>query len=130
MSDGERVVLALVRDLLFASKITSAASQVGVSVQVVRNPAMIDEQPGRLLLVDLSLEGAVAAAGRWQRAHQGEVVGFVSHTDAATIALARQAGIRRIVARGAFVEQLPDLLRQPDPGVVRWEADNHPTELR
>ena len=44
-----------------------------------------------------------------------EVVCFVSHVDAATIAAARAAGLTRILARSAFVEQLPGLLKPSAP---------------
>jgi CheY-like chemotaxis protein len=37
---------------------------------------------------------------------QVPLVGFVSHVDTATIEAARKAGVDRILARSAFVEQL------------------------
>ena len=37
-------------------------------------------------------------------------VGFVSHVDTATIEAARRAGVGRVLARSAFVEQLSQLL--------------------
>jgi hypothetical protein len=38
-------------------------------------------------------------------------LGFVSHVDSPTIEAARRAGVDRVLARSAFVEQLPELLR-------------------
>ena len=38
-------------------------------------------------------------------------VGFVSHVDTPTIEAAREAGADRVLARSAFVEQLPQLLQ-------------------
>ena len=38
-------------------------------------------------------------------------VGFVSHVQADLIAQARQAGVDRVMARSAFVVELPELLR-------------------
>ena len=57
-------VLALVRDLLFTSKITATARASGCDVRVVREPHLLSELMGRLLLVDLNLPGAIAAARR------------------------------------------------------------------
>jgi hypothetical protein len=37
-------------------------------------------------------------------------LGFVSHVDTATIQAARLAGVGSVLARSAFVEQLPQLL--------------------
>ena len=113
-------VLALVRDLIFASKITATAKSAGVDVTLVRDPAQLADKMGRRLIVDLNLPGAIEAAAGWMRTTGGEVVGFVSHVDAASIAQARAAGIPEVLARSRFVEVLPRLLASPaggEPGV-------------
>ncbi len=103
-------ILALVRDLIFASRITATATSLGVHVQLVRDPPRLSNHPGRRLIVDLNLPGAIEAAGDWMRATGGDVVGFVSHVDTLTINHARAAGISKVMARSRFVEVLPDLL--------------------
>lgn len=106
-------VLALVRDLIFASRITATASASKVEVRLVRDPGRLAGVPGRRLIVDLNLPGAIEAAADWARAAPGaggEVVGFVSHVDTNTIARARAAGIPKVLARSRFVELLPELL--------------------
>ncbi len=103
-------VVALVRDLIFGSRIKATAAELGVNLLLVRDPARLLIQPGRRLIVDLNLQGAIEAVGGWQRINGGDVVGFVSHVDTATIARAREAGITRVLARSRFVELLPDLL--------------------
>jgi hypothetical protein len=103
-------VLALCRDLIFASKIAATAKALGVACQIVRDPARLTDQPGELLLVDLNEPGAIDAAAAWGQRHSRPVVGFVSHVDAARIAQARVAGITRVMARSGFVEVLPELL--------------------
>jgi hypothetical protein len=113
-------VVALVRDLLFASKITATAASAGTSVTLVRDPAKLAAQPGGRLIVDLNLDGAIDAAQIWRVATGGEVVGFVSHVDTATIDRARASGVDRVLARSRFVELLPELLgasRNGTPGV-------------
>lgn len=114
-ADGSNVVLALVRDLIFASRITAAGRDAGVDVTLVRDPAQLAGRAGRRLVVDLNLEGAIEAAAAWMRAGGGEVVGFVSHVDADTIGRARAAGIANVLARSRFVERLPELLGGGDP---------------
>jgi hypothetical protein len=105
-------VLVLVRDLIFATKISSTAKAVASAIKMVRDPAALGNEPGRLLLVDLNLPGAIEAAGLWRTGPAGgTVVGFVSHVDADTAARAREAGIGQVMARSRFVEVLPELLR-------------------
>jgi len=102
--------LVLVRDLIFASKISATAKAIGCAVTMLRDPAMLAGRPGRRLVVDLNLDGAITAAGAWRAASGGEVVGFVAHTDAATIAAARAAGVDRVLPRSKFVEIIADVL--------------------
>jgi hypothetical protein len=103
-------VLALVRDLLFASKITGTAKALGTAVTIVRDPARLAAQPGRRLLVDLTLEGAIDAAVQWHKQTGGDVVGFAGHVDTDTLSRARDAGIPKIVSKGQFVQMLPELV--------------------
>ncbi len=103
-------LLILCRDLLLGSRITAAAQSGGVSFRVVRDPAKLAAQAGARLIVDLNQEGAIDAAAAWKAAGSREVVGFVSHLDAATIQRARQAGLDHVMARSAFVEHLPSIV--------------------
>ena len=114
MSDAD-VTLVLVRDLMFSSKIGATARALNIPFKIVRDPAVLGEQPGRTLIVDLNQDDAIAAAGAWGKAVGRPVVGFVSHTDVETIAAARQAGIGRVMARSQFVQVLPELLGPPPP---------------
>jgi 2-methylaconitate cis-trans-isomerase PrpF len=107
---AEPPLLILCRDLLMGSKITAAAQSAGVPFRVVRDAAKLVGQQGRRLIVDLNQDGAVEAAAEWKRAAGAEVVGFVSHVDAGTIARAREAGLDQVMPRSRFVEQLPGIL--------------------
>ena len=111
-------VLCLVRDLMFAGKITVAAGHAAVAVRVVRDPAQLTDLDGRLLIVDLNQAAALPAAVAWRRRTGRPVVGFVAHVDAETIAAARTAGVDRVLARSAFAQQLPTLLAQGDRDVA------------
>jgi DNA-binding NarL/FixJ family response regulator len=104
-------VLILVRDLFFIAKITAVAKAVGRATRTLRDPAMLSGIDGRLVLVDLSLPGAIDAAAAWAKQHPDRAaIGFVSHVDGATALAARDAGFQRVLARSQFVEQLPELL--------------------
>ena len=112
MAEPAADVIALVRDLMFLSRITASARAVGANVRVVRNPADLGTAAGRLLIVDLNLDGALEAASQWRKEHEAsDIVGFVSHVDAQTIAQARALGIEKILARSRFVQVIEDLLR-------------------
>jgi hypothetical protein len=105
-------IIALVRDLLFISRITAAAGAAGTTVHILRDPAQLAAaaSPSRRLLVDLNLPGAIEAATLWKQSTCGHVTGFVSHVDAESIARARAAGIDPVLSRSRFVELLPKLL--------------------
>ncbi len=106
-------MLALVRDLMFASRIRATAAAAGVPLKLIREPSKLGPEEGRRLIVDLNLEGAIDAAADWAQQHGRPVVGFVSHVDAPTIQHARASGIVRVMARSQFVQALEQLLTEP-----------------
>src|SRR4051794_40758281 len=108
----EQATIVLVRDLLFASRITSAATEAGVRVRIVRDGSKLVEIEGRRLIVDLNAAGFLEAAAEWKRRTAGEVIGFVSHVDEATIARSRSAGIDRVLSNGGFTSLLPTLMSE------------------
>jgi AmiR/NasT family two-component response regulator len=110
-----RIVLALVRDLIFASKISASARAAKVECKILRDPRQLNAQSGDLLIVDLNEPGAIEAAAQWQQASSRPVVGFVSHVDTERIERARAAGLTRVMARSGFVEALPTLMAQAPP---------------
>ncbi|HMO27552.1 MAG TPA: hypothetical protein PKB10_14925 [Tepidisphaeraceae bacterium] len=102
---------ALVRDLMFSSKITAAARQIGVSVMVVRDPSRLAEVGGSRLFVDLDHPGFIDAARSWRDRTGGELIGFASHVNTPAIDQAREAGFDRVLSRGAFDRQVIELLK-------------------
>lgn len=107
-------ILVLVRDLMFSGRIMAEARAAGAIIKVIRDPAQIEKleaNDSKLLIADLNLGGAVAAAADWRRRTGGTVVGFVAHVDAETIAQAKSAGLDQVLARSRFVQVLPDLLK-------------------
>ena len=120
MSDSPTVI-ALVRDLMFASRITASARTQGLTVKIVRSAATLEQLAGVRLIVDLAEPGTISAAVTWKQRSGGQVVGFVSHVDQQTIADARQAGIDRILSRGAFTAQVDRLI---DPNLPLLPPDD------
>jgi len=111
-------VVALVDDLMFASRIAEAARPAGISLGRVRSPEALRERcrgasPG---LVVLDLDADRLEPLRALRELLAEpalsgvrVVGFVSHVDVQRAAAAREAGCE-VMSRGDFVRELPALL--------------------
>lgn len=118
-------VIALVSDLMFESRIREAARAGSLSVIAVRRPEQLTEgcraEAPALVLVDLDDDRlrpieAVRMLREDAALRSLEVVGFVSHVDGARAAAAQQAGCSRVLARGAFVAELPRLLAGGKPG--------------
>lgn len=116
------MILIAVDDLMFSSRISTAARATGASIRFARSfdavlaaaretlPSLVifDLNSQRLQPLDIvgAMKGDPALAGV-------PTLGFVSHVDTATIEAARAAGVDRILARSAFVQQLPELLAAP-----------------
>ena len=114
MPDDPPPILILVRDLMFSGRILAEARAAGVPVKVIRDPSAIEKlenTDSKLMIADLNLPGAIAAAADWRRKISGTVVGFVSHVDSETIAQAKSSEIDQVLARSQFVRVLPDLLK-------------------
>jgi CheY-like chemotaxis protein len=115
------VILAILDDLMFTSKIKLAASQIGVPVGFARSAdgalAEMRKNPPALVILDLNNPrtdplGTVAAMKADAKLAGIPTLGFVSHVDTVTIDAARQAGVGEVLARSAFVQRLPEILRR------------------
>lgn len=113
------MVLCAIDDLMFTSKLRVAAKQTGVEVRFARSPealmAECREARPSLIVLDLNADRLrplemLAALKADPDLAEVRAVGFVSHVHADRIAEARAAGAE-VMARSAFVAQLPDLLR-------------------
>jgi DNA-binding NarL/FixJ family response regulator len=105
------ITLVLVRDLMFASKISATAKAAGAPIEMLRDPATLASRPGDRLIIDLNQPGTLDAAIAWKTVDPNrQVIGFVSHVDTQTIAQAKSAGIDRVLARSQFVASLESLL--------------------
>ena len=114
-----RRVLAAVEDLLFRSKISETAQAVGVEAAFPRNPKKLLEElrtaPPDLLVLDLNstrfepLE-LLRTVNSDAALREVSTVGFLSHVQGDLALAAREAGCDRVMARSAFVENLPRVI--------------------
>lgn len=115
------VILAILDDLLFTSKIRAVAKHAGAEVVVARSAQSAFEHmrsaAPSLVILDLNNPrtdpiGTVTAMKADPSLASIPTVGFVSHVDTETIVAARAAGVDEVLARSAFVNRLPELLSQ------------------
>jgi len=111
-------LIALVEDLMFLSRVREAARGTGLEVRVARKTADVLEAAragAALLVVDLDSRrlpwGEAVTSLRSDPALDSlPVVGFLSHVNAEAAQAARAAGCTRVLARSAFVQELPGIL--------------------
>lgn len=113
------MILAVVDDLMFVSKIKTAGSQLGATVTFARSAdaalaAMRTSAPS-LVIFDLNNPrtdplGIVGAMKRDPALSSIPTVGFASHVQTDVIDRARQAGVDEVLARSAFTMRLAEIL--------------------
>jgi CheY-like chemotaxis protein len=119
------VILAILDDLLFTSKIRTAATQLGVPVTFARSSAgaldaMRKERPS-LVILDLNNRrtdplGTVEAMKTDAALNTIPTVAFASHVQTDVIAAAKAAGVDQVLARSAFTLQLAEILKSGHAG--------------
>jgi PleD family two-component response regulator len=118
------MILAIVDDLMFSSKIKTAASQLGVAVAFARSSAAalatMRERAPTLVILDLNNPrtdplGTVAAMKRDPATASIRTVGYASHVQTDVIDAARQAGVDEVMARSAFTARLAEILTGAEP---------------
>ena len=113
------MILAVLDDLMFSSKIKTAARQLGVTVAFARSEdAALGEMrktPPSLVILDLNNArtnplGIVSAMRQDPALASIPTVGYASHVQTDVIDAARKAGVGEVLARSAFTLQLGDIL--------------------
>jgi CheY-like chemotaxis protein len=112
-------IVALVDDLFFLAKIQETAKVIGVTVvkvDITRGSAAIAEAQPQAIILDLGSRSLPAVdLIRTLKADPSTqaipIIGFVSHVQEQIIADARAAGCDSVMARSAFTQQLPQLLK-------------------
>jgi CheY-like chemotaxis protein len=115
------MILAVLDDLMFSSKIKTTAGQLGVTVTFARSAdaaiAEMRKSAPSLVILDLNNArtnplGIVATMKEDPALASIPTVGYASHVQTDVINAARQAGVGEVLARSAFTVQLPDILRR------------------
>jgi PleD family two-component response regulator len=113
------MILAVLDDLMFSSKIKTAAAQLGVAVTFARSKdaalAAMRATAPTLVILDLNNArvdplGIVAAMKQEPALASVPTLGYASHVQTDVIDAARLAGVGAVLARSAFTTQLGDIL--------------------
>jgi DNA-binding NarL/FixJ family response regulator len=111
--------LLLSRDLIFTSKVTSTARELGHRVMTAGNialaTAMMAQWRPRVVFVDLAagdLVSPIALAAYQKILSSTPFVAFGSHVDAASLAAASAAGCDPVLPRSRFTAELPALIQR------------------
>ena len=113
------MILAVLDDLMFTSKIKTTAAQLGVTVGFARSAdaalAEMRKAAPALVILDLNnprTEPLTIVARMKQDPALAPVptVGYASHVQTDVIQAARQAGVDDVMARSAFTQHLAEIL--------------------
>ncbi|MBS1828834.1 MAG: response regulator transcription factor [Acidobacteria bacterium] len=115
-----RRILALVGDLMFTVKITEAAKRNGMQVEYVKTDEEFLErvkQKPRLVIMDLNIHTAqpvelIQTMKAGAETKQVSILGYVSHIQGDLKLKAQEAGADLVLARSAFTQSLPQLLKR------------------
>jgi PleD family two-component response regulator len=115
------MILAVLDDLMFTSKIRTTASQLGVTVTFARSAdsalAEMRKSVPALVILDLNnprtqplaIVGAMKADASLAAI---PTLGYASHVQTDVIEAARAAGVQDVLARSAFTQHLPAILQR------------------
>jgi PleD family two-component response regulator len=116
-----RRVVAAVEDLLFRSKISETAAQLGITASFPRNPKKLEDavrsSPPDLLILDLNSSRfeplqILQTVKSETATREVETIGFLSHVQKDLAVAAKEAGCDRVMARSAFTKDLPKVLAE------------------
>ncbi len=115
------MIVAVLDDLMFTSKIRAAAGPLGVGVTFARSAeaalAEMRKTPPTLAILDLNNPRTkpldlVAQMKADPALASVPTVGYASHVQADVIDAARRAGVTEVLARSAFTQRLPEILQR------------------
>jgi hypothetical protein len=110
------MIVVAVRDLLFRSKITSAAERLAVPILLAPRDRplgdVVRETAGASVLADLNQPGIVEELAELKRDTGARVVGFLGHLQADLIEAAEAAGVDEVMTRGQLTGRLDEVLRR------------------
>jgi PleD family two-component response regulator len=113
------MIVAVLDDLMFSSKIKTAAQQLGMRVVFARSSesalAEMRKMTPSLVILDLNNPrtdplGVVSSMKQDAALAAIPTVGYASHVQTDVINAARAAGVGDVVARSTFTQQLAEIL--------------------
>jgi len=125
MPQQPKKILAVVSDLFFSVKITDAAKRAGMALELVTDPqevlAKAKTKPN-VIIFDLNFDGAqpldLITKIKGNAEYKGiSLIGYLSHVQGELKQAAQDAGCDMVMARSAFSQNLPQILKRHS-GVV------------
>ena len=115
-----KTVLAVVSDLFFSVKISDAAKRAGIPVEFIKDQNEVitrAKTKPTLIIFDLNFDG-VQPLKLISQLKSGEdfkgisVIGYLSHVQGDLKIQAQEAGCDMVMARSAFSQNLPQILKR------------------
>jgi|ERR1017187_5627615 PleD family two-component response regulator len=125
MPQQHKKVLAVVSDLFFSVKITDAAKRAGMTVELIKDAHDLlikAKAKPSVIIFDLNFEDVkpldLIAKLKASAEYKGvSLIGYLSHVQGELKQAAQEAGCDMVMARSAFSQNLPQILKR-HAGVV------------
>jgi CheY-like chemotaxis protein len=125
MQKEPKTILAVISDLFFSVKISEAAKRAGMSVEFVKEGDEVlrkAQSKPSLMIFDLNFEAVhplqLIRELKGNAALKGtSMIGFLSHVQGELKQQAIEAGFDMVLARSAFSQNLPQILKRHSGGV-------------
>ncbi|HZQ55041.1 MAG TPA: response regulator [Bryobacteraceae bacterium] len=120
MTSTKKKVVAVLSDLMFTVKIQEAAKRAGLEAVFVKSEqdalAQAKDKPA-VMILDLNNTGAqpldvISKLKSDQETSKISLLGYVSHVQADLKQAAQEKGCDMVIARSAFSQNLPTILRR------------------
>jgi hypothetical protein len=98
-------VLSIATDLMLSSRVTETLGAAGHEVTTAASIGSASLDDIDVIVADLEVEGPMGLVG-----HGIPTLGYYSHVDAETKAVAEAAGVDKVVPRSRMARELPQLV--------------------
>lgn len=113
-------ILAVLEDLFFTVKINESAKHAGLPIQFVKSETDVMENAKTgpaLIILDLNFQGIeplklIAKLKSDEDTKSISLIGYLSHVQGELKQQAQQAGCDMVLARSAFSQNLPQILKR------------------
>ena len=108
-------VLAIVKNILFASKITETAKQLNKEATVCGtiDEALYHISRAKIIILDLEEKDAIETVRKLREKFNGDIVGYLSHIRKHELeAIAMIAGCTKVMTRAEITKELSKLMNR------------------